>query len=37
MSKERPPTLLVVGEKDFPTLEGDARRLADKAKGLAER
>jgi acetyl esterase/lipase len=27
-----PPTLLVVGQKDFPMLEGDARAFAEKAK-----
>ncbi len=32
VSKDLPPTLLVVGEKDFPMLEGDARRFAEKAK-----
>jgi acetyl esterase/lipase len=34
VSKDLPPTLLVVGEKDFPTLEGDARTFAAKAKGV---
>jgi acetyl esterase/lipase len=34
VSKELPPTLLIVGEKDFPMLEKDARALADKAKGV---
>jgi acetyl esterase/lipase len=32
ISKDLPPTLLVVGEKDFPMLEGDARAFAEKAK-----
>jgi acetyl esterase/lipase len=32
VSKDLPPTLLVVGEKDFPMLESDARRFAEKAK-----
>jgi acetyl esterase/lipase len=32
VSKDLPPTLLVVGEKDFPMLEKDARTLAEKAK-----
>jgi acetyl esterase/lipase len=32
VSKELPPTLLVVGEKDFPMLEKDAQAFAEKAK-----
>jgi acetyl esterase/lipase len=32
VSKDRPPALLVVGEKDFPMLQGDARTFAEKAK-----
>jgi acetyl esterase/lipase len=32
VAKDLPPTLLVVGEKDFPMLEGDARAFAAKAK-----
>ncbi len=32
VSKDLPPTLLVVGEKDFPMLERDARKFAEKAK-----
>jgi acetyl esterase/lipase len=32
ISKSLPPTLLVVGDKDFPMLEGDARAFAEKAK-----
>ena len=31
ISKSLPPTLLVVGERDFPMLEGDARAFAKKA------
>jgi acetyl esterase/lipase len=34
ISKDLPPTLLVVGEKDFPMLEGDARAFAEKAKAV---
>jgi acetyl esterase/lipase len=34
VSKDLPPTLLVVGEKDFPMLERDARAFAEKAKGV---
>lgn len=34
LSKGLPPTLLIVGEKDFPMLEGDAKCFAEKAKGL---
>ena len=34
VSKDLPPTLLVVGEKDFPMLEGDARAFAEKAMGV---
>jgi acetyl esterase/lipase len=33
VSRDLPPTLLVVGEKDFPMLESDAKTFADKAKG----
>jgi acetyl esterase/lipase len=32
VAKHLPPTLLVVGEKDLPMLEADARAFADKAK-----
>jgi acetyl esterase/lipase len=32
VTKDLPPTLLVVGEKDFPMLERDARAFAEKAK-----
>jgi acetyl esterase/lipase len=32
VSKDLPPTLLVVGDKDLPMLERDARRFAEKAK-----
>jgi len=32
VTKDLPPTLLVVGEKDFPMLERDAQAFADKAK-----
>jgi L-fuconolactonase len=34
VSRRLPPTLLVVGEKDFPMLEGDARRFAEKARDV---
>jgi acetyl esterase/lipase len=34
ISKALPPVLLIVGERDFPTLEGDARAFVEKAKGL---
>jgi acetyl esterase/lipase len=33
VSKDLPPTLLIVGEKDFPMLQGDARRFALAANG----
>jgi acetyl esterase/lipase len=36
ISKDLPPTLLVVGEKDFPMLEGDAKAFAEKAKGVGK-
>jgi len=36
VAKDLPPTLLVVGEKDFPMLEGDARAFAAKAKELGK-
>jgi acetyl esterase/lipase len=32
VSKNLPPTLLIVGERDFPMLEGDAKVFARKAK-----
>jgi acetyl esterase/lipase len=32
ITKALPPTLLIVGEKDFPMLEGDARAFARRAK-----
>jgi acetyl esterase/lipase len=32
VSKDLPPTLLVVGEKDFPMLEKDAQAFAERAK-----
>jgi acetyl esterase/lipase len=32
LSKQLPRTLLVVGQWDFPMLEGDAKRFAEKAK-----
>jgi acetyl esterase/lipase len=32
ISKDLPPTLLVVGENDFPMLERDAQEFAEKAK-----
>jgi acetyl esterase/lipase len=32
ITRALPPTLLVVGEKDFPMLEGDARAFARKAR-----
>jgi acetyl esterase/lipase len=34
ISKTLPPTLLVVGEKDFPMLAGDARAFAERAKDV---
>jgi acetyl esterase/lipase len=34
LGKWLPPTLLVVGGRDFPMLEGDAKAFAKKAKGL---
>jgi acetyl esterase/lipase len=39
VSRGMPPTLLVVGERDFPMLEGDAKAFAEKAKtaGVAVR
>ncbi len=32
ISKDLSPTLLIVGEKDFPMLQGDAQTFAEKAK-----
>jgi acetyl esterase/lipase len=32
VSKDLPSTLLIVGEKDFPMLEGDVKTFAEKAK-----
>jgi acetyl esterase/lipase len=34
ISKTLPPTLLIVGEKDMPMLEGDAQAFAEKAGAL---
>jgi acetyl esterase/lipase len=34
ISKELPPVLLVVGERDLPTLEGDAKAFVEKAKAV---
>ncbi len=34
VTKDLPPTLLVVGEKDFPMLEADAKAFAEKAAGV---
>jgi acetyl esterase/lipase len=34
VSKDLPPVLLVVGERDYPMLAGDARAFAEKAKGV---
>jgi acetyl esterase/lipase len=34
VAKDLPSTFLVVGEKDFPMLEADARSFAEKAKGV---
>ncbi|MFL5341455.1 MAG: hypothetical protein ACJ8F7_15020, partial [Gemmataceae bacterium] len=31
ISKDLPPTLLIVGERDFPMLEGDAKAFAERA------
>ncbi len=33
VTKDLPPVLLVVGERDFPMLEADARAFVEKAKG----
>jgi len=33
VSKNLPPTLLIVGERDFPMLEADARAFSRKAEG----
>jgi acetyl esterase/lipase len=32
VSRDLPPTLLIVGEKDLPMLERDAQRFAEQAK-----
>jgi acetyl esterase/lipase len=32
VSRDLPPTLLIVGEKDFPMFQGDARAFAEKAR-----
>jgi acetyl esterase/lipase len=34
VSKGQPPVLLVVGGRDFPMLEGDAKAFIEKAKGV---
>lgn len=34
VAKSLPRTLLIVGDRDFPMLEGDAKRFAEKAKGV---
>jgi acetyl esterase/lipase len=34
ITKEMPPALLVVGENDFPMLDGDAKAFAEKAKAV---
>jgi acetyl esterase/lipase len=34
VSKDLPPVLLVVGERDYPMLAGDARAFTEKAKGV---
>jgi acetyl esterase/lipase len=34
LSKDLPPTLLIVGGRDFPMLEGDAKGFAAKAMSL---
>jgi acetyl esterase/lipase len=34
VSRDLPPVLLVVGERDYPMLAGDARAFAEKAKGV---
>jgi len=34
VTKDLPPVLLVVGEHDFPMLEGDAKGIVEKAKGF---
>jgi uncharacterized protein (TIGR03067 family) len=33
VTKDLPPVLLVVGDRDFPMLEGDARAFVEKARG----
>jgi acetyl esterase/lipase len=35
VSKDLPPVLLVVGERDFPALERDAQTFAEKARGVS--
>jgi acetyl esterase/lipase len=35
VNKEMPPTLLVVGERDFPMLEGDAKTFVEKVKSAS--
>src|SRR5262249_9482385 len=37
ISKELPPVLLVVGERDFPMLAGDAESFVDRAKSAGAR
>jgi acetyl esterase/lipase len=34
ITKDLPPVLLIVGERDFPMLEGDAKAFAEKAKAV---
>jgi acetyl esterase/lipase len=34
ISKDLPPTLLIVGDRDFPMLETDAKAFAEKAKAI---
>jgi acetyl esterase/lipase len=37
LSRELPPTLLLVGQQDFPMLEGDCRDFAAKAQALGRK
>jgi acetyl esterase/lipase len=36
ISRDLPPTLLIVGEKDFPMLQGDARAFAEMARSVGK-
>lgn len=37
LSAVLPPALLIVGERDFPMLEGDVRAFAHKAQGMGRK